>query len=198
MNLTGWTLIEVVDVVAARRALAGRMLRCPDCGAALAPWGHANARTVHDLDGAKVNVRPDRARCTSCAATHVLLVATLLARRGYTVRVVGHALVRAARGELHREIADRLDAPVGTVRGWIRRARRSAHQLWTLGVAAVVALDQDALPAGERSDPLAAALDVLAAAALAMRRRFGPAFGEPWPTITVLTRGRLLAPVSTG
>ena len=128
----------------------------------------------------------------------MLLDAALLARRGYTVRVVGHALVRAARGEPHREIADRLDAPLDTVRGWIRRARRSAHQLWTLGVAAVVALDQDAVPTRERSDPLAAALDALAAAAFTVRRRFGPAFGEPWSTITVLTRGRLLAPASTG
>jgi hypothetical protein len=191
-------MIEVVDVAAARRALAGRMLRCPGCGAVLAPWGHAGARTVRDLDGAAVTARPDRARCTGCASTHVLLDAALLPRRGYTVRVVGHALVRATRGEPHREIADRLDAPLSTVRGWIRRARRSAHQLWTLGVAAVVALDPDALPTCERSDPLAAALDALAAAAFAVRLRFGPVFGEPWSTITVLTRGQLLAPASTG
>jgi hypothetical protein len=191
-------MIEVVNAAAARRALAGRMLRCPGCGAVLAPWGHASARTVHDLDGARVTTRPDRARCTGCAATHVLLDAALLPRRGYTVQVVGHALVHAALGEPHREIADRLDAPLGTVRGWIRRARRSAHQLWTLGVQAMVALDRDTLPTWERSDPLAAALDALAAAAFAVRSRFGPAFGEPWSTITVLTRGRLLAPASTG
>lgn len=191
-------MIEVVDVAAARRALAGRMLRCPGCGAVLAPWGHASARTVRDLDGAHVTARPDRARCTGCAATHVLLDAALLARRGYTARVVGHALVRAARGETHREIAARLDAPLGTVRGWIRRARHGVHQLWALGVQAVVALDQHALPVVDRSDPLAAALDVLAVAAFAARRRFGPAFGEPWSAITILTRGRLLAPVPTG
>ncbi|HEX5119302.1 MAG TPA: DUF6431 domain-containing protein [Pseudonocardiaceae bacterium] len=198
MTVTGWTMIEVVDVAAARRALAGRALRCPGCGAVLAPWGHASARTVRDLDGGRVTARPDRARCTGCAATHVLLDAALLPRRGHTARVVGHALVRAARGESHREIADRLDAPQGTVRGWIRRARRSAHQLWTLGVAAVVALDQDAVPTRERSDPLAAALDALAAAASAVRRRFGPALDEPWSTITVLTRGRLLTLAPTG
>ena len=198
VSLMGWTLIEVIDVAAARRALAGRMLRCPDCGAVLAPWGHASARTVYDLDGARVSVRPDRARCTGCAATHVLLDAALLARRGYAVRVVGHALVRAARGETHRTIADQLDAPLSTVRGWIRRARRTSHRLWTLGVAAVVALDQDAVPTRERSDPLGAALDALAAAAFAVRRRFGSSFREPWSTITVLTHGRLLAPASTG
>lgn len=198
MSLTGCTLIEVVDAVAAHRALARRMLRRPGCGGVLAPWGHASARTVRDLDGAHVTVRPRRSRCTGCGATHVLLGAALLPRRGYTARVVGRALIRAARGEPHRKIADRLDASLGTVRGWIRRARRSTHQLWTPGVAAVVALDRDALPTRERSDPLAAALDALAAAAFAVRRRFGPAFGEPWSTITVLTRGRLLASASTG
>jgi hypothetical protein len=70
--------------------------------------------------------------------------------------------------------------------------------LWTLGVAAVVTLDQDTLPTRERSDRRAAALDALAAAALAGRRRLGPAFGEPWLTIAVLTRGRLLALAPTG
>jgi hypothetical protein len=37
--------------------------------------------------------------------------------------------------------ADRLDAPLGTVRGWIRRARHTSHQLWTLGVRVLAALD---------------------------------------------------------
>lgn len=198
MSLTGWTLIEVVDVVTARRALAARMLRCPGCGAALAPWGRTSARTVRDLDGATVTARPDRARCTGCGATHVLLDAALLARRGYTVRLVGNALVRAARGETHREIADQLAAPLGTVRGWVRRARRTSHQLWTLGVRALAALDQHALPTRDRADPLAAALEVLAAAAFAARRRFGPAAGEPWPAITVLTRGQFLAAAPAG
>jgi transposase-like protein len=191
-------MIEVVDVAAAGQALTRRMLRCPDCSATLRPWGHASTRTVRDLNGGAVTTRPHRARCTGCAATHVLLDAALLPRRGYTVRVVGSALLRSARGESSREIADRLDAPQDTVRGWIRRARQSAHHLWTVGVAAVVALDQDTLPTRERSDPLAAALDALAAAAFALRRRFGAVFGEPWSTITVLTRGRLLTPAPTG
>ena len=191
-------MIEVVDAAAARQALAARRLRCPDCGAVLAPWGHTRTRTVRDLAGTTVTVRPDRARCTGCGATHVLLDAALLARRGYTVRVVGHALVRAAQGQTHRTIAAALDAPVGTVRGWIRRARATAHQLWTLGVQAVVTLDPDALPAADRLDPFAAALDALAAAVVAARRRFGPTVGPAWSTITVLTRGRLLAPVPAG
>jgi hypothetical protein len=129
----------------------------------------------------------------------VLLDAALLARRGYTVRVVGDALVRAARGETHRDIADQLDAPPGApcAAGSAVPAVTS-HQLWTLGVRALAALDQHALPTQDRADPLTAALDVLGAAAHAARRRFGPAAGEPWPAITVLTRGRFLAAAPTG
>lgn len=185
-------------MVAARRALATRRLRCPGCGGVLAPWGRTRARTVRDLDGVRLRVRPDRARCTGCGATHVLLDAALLARRSATARVIGTALIRAAGGQSHRRIADALDTPADTVRGWVRRARATAVELWQLGVQAVVTLDRDALPTRDRPDPLAAALDALAAAAIAARRRFGPAVGPPWTAITVLTRGRLLAPVPAG
>jgi hypothetical protein len=191
-------LIEVVDAVAARRALVARSLRCPGCGGVLAPWGRTRTRTVRDLAGARLTVRPDRARCTGCGATHVLLDAALLARRSATARLIGSALVRAAQGQPHQRIGDVLDTPVGTVRGWVRRARATAVELWQLGVQAVVTLEADALPTRDRADPLAAALDALAAAAAAARRRFGPAVGPPWTAITVLTSGRLLAPVPTG
>jgi hypothetical protein len=191
-------LIEVVDALAARRALAARSLRCPGCGGVLAPWGRTRARTVRDLDGVRLTVQPDRARCTECGCTHVLLDAALLARRSATARLIGAALVRAAHGQPHRRIAEALDTPVDTVRGWVRRARAAAIELWQLGIQAVVTLDRDALPTVDRPDPLATALDALAAAAIAARRRFGPAVGPPWTAITVLTRGRLLAPVPAG
>lgn len=195
MSLPGWTkLIEVVDVASARRALAARLLRCPDCSAPLRPWGHATTRTVRDLHGTAVTTRPDRARCTGCQATHVVLDAVLLPRRGYTAHVIGHALLSAAEGQTHRTIADQLEAPSDTVRGWLRRARRAVHDLWTLAVQAVVTLDQHALPRHDWPNTLAAALDVLGTAALLARERFGSAFGHPWSAITVLTRGRLLAP----
>ncbi|MGW2547479.1 hypothetical protein ACWC5I_43045 [Kitasatospora sp. NPDC001574] len=67
-----------------------------------------------------------------------MLVTALLPGRAYTVQFVGQALVGAARGRGHRPLAAELGAPEGTVRGWLRRARRSAHQLWTVGVQAVV------------------------------------------------------------
>ena len=66
-------MIEVFDTAAARSALARRKLRCPDCGQPLRPWGRARERTVRELGGALLTVRPDRARCTGCDATHVVL-----------------------------------------------------------------------------------------------------------------------------
>jgi hypothetical protein len=84
------------------------------------------------------------------------------------------------------------------VRGWSRRARRSAGQLRITGIRAVAALDPDALPARARTDELGDALDALGAAAMAMGDRFRLQDTSPWARITVLTRGRLLAPSPAG
>ena len=185
-------MIEVFDTAAARCALARRMLRCPDCGQALRPWGRARKRAVRELGSALLTVRPDRARCTGCDVTHVILDAGLLPRRAYAAGVIGQALVAAARGRGHRLIARELAVPEGTARGWIRRARRSAGQLRAAGIQAVVALDPDALPARDRDSELAYAVDALGAAAMALGDRFGPRHASAWARVTVLTRGELL------
>lgn len=197
-SLTGWVMIEVFDAAAARQALARRRLRCPNCASPLRPWGQARQRTVRDVGGAVLTVRPDRARCTGCDATHVVLDARLLPNRAYTVEVVGAALLHAARGHGHRHIAALLDVPHDTVRGWVRRVRRSAQHLWTIGVRAVAALHPDALPTLERADPLAYAVDALAAAATALNHRLQlPSVGV-WARIAVLTHGQLLAFAPSG
>ncbi|WP_331729868.1 hypothetical protein OHV05_35115 (plasmid) [Kitasatospora sp. NBC_00070] len=72
------------------------------------------------------------------------------------------------------------------MRGWLRRARRSAHQLWAVGVQAVVALDPSALPTLDRSTPLASAAWAPLAAALAAARRLGGEHHGLWPRIAVL------------
>src|SRR5271166_6969770 len=107
-------MIEVFDTAAARIALARRKLGCPDCGQPLRPWGHARERTVRHLDGALVRVRPDRAFCTGCGVTHVVLDAGLLPRRAYAAGLIGQALAASARGHGHRPIASGLAVPAGT------------------------------------------------------------------------------------
>jgi hypothetical protein len=115
-------MIEVFDTTAARIALTRRMLGCPGCGQPLRPWGHARERTVRDTGGTPLTIRPDRALCTGCGLTHVVLDAGLLPRRAYAARLIGQALAASARGHGHRPIASGLAVPAGTVRGWIRAA----------------------------------------------------------------------------
>jgi transposase-like protein len=191
-------MIEVLDTAAAGRALARRLLRCPGCAAPLRPWGRARSRTVRGRGGEQFTSQPDRARCTGCRATHVVLDAGLLAHRAYSAGVVGQALLAAAAGLGHRPIAAQLAVPAGTVRGWLRRARGSARGPQEIGVRTTVLLDPDVLPVIERTDPLTLALDALGAAALAFGRRFAREDADPWARINVLTRGRLLVPFPTG
>ena len=127
-------------------------------------------------------------------ASHVVLDAGQLAHRGYTVGVVGQALLAATAGQGHRPIAAYLALPEGTVRGWLRSARGAARRLREIGVQTTVLLDPGVLPVGEHTDPLTPALDALGAAALA----FGREDTDPWARINVLTQGRLLAPSPTG
>ena len=185
-------VIEVVDVAAGQRALAAGVLHCP-CGGTLRAWGHARPRTIRGLHGAR-QVRPDRARCRSCRVTHVVLAAGLLPHRGYGLDVIGAALLGAARGHGHRVLAARLTVPAATVRSWLRRARTNSEPLHRLGVQAVIAVDRELLPTQVNPTPLGEALAALAAAALAVVRRFGGNERDLWPVIAVLTGGRLLAP----
>ena len=191
-------MTEVFDAAAARIALARRKLGCPDCGQPLRPWGHARERAVRDLDGALARVRPDRSFCTGCDVTHVVLDAGLLPRRAYAAGLIGQALVAAALGSGHRRIARELAVPAGTVRGWIRGARRSAAELRITGIRTVVAFDQDALPTRVRPDELGCALEHLGAAASVLGRRFGLQHTSLWARINVLTRGCLLAMAPAG
>lgn len=186
-------MIEVFDAGAARRALFRPLLRCPGCGAPLKPRGHVRERTVRGRDGAMAEFRPDRGRCTGCGAAHVILQAALLPGRAYAAGLIGQALAAAAGGHGHRRVAADLGVPAGTVRGWIRRARRSAGQLRVAGVRAVVALDPGLLPARAPAGLLACTLDALGAAAVAMGRRLGLEQAGLWERIVLLTGRRLLS-----
>jgi RNase P subunit RPR2 len=100
-------MIEVLDTTAARIALARRMLVCPACDQPLRPWGHARERTIRDQDGALPRVRPDRALCTGCGASHVVLDAGLLRRRSYAAGLIGQALVASALAGLPKIMSTR-------------------------------------------------------------------------------------------
>lgn len=191
-------MIEVFDTAAAGQALACRMLPCPGCGQPLRPWGHARERLVRQPGGDLLRVRPDRALCTGCQGTYVVLDARLLPRRANTADLIGQALIGAALGSGHRAVAALLAVPHATVRGWVRRATASAGQLRVLGIQAVVRLDPDCFTTPVRPSGLAYALDALGGAAMALERRYKLPSASPWTRVTVITRGRLLSPSPAG
>lgn len=188
-------MIVVASAERAEALLRGGQLGCPGCDAALAPHGHGRIRTVRGVGSVRVTVRPRRARCPRCAATHVLLPAGLVPRRADTVEAIGTALAARARGDGHRTIAARLDRPVSTVRRWLRRAGGShADWLREQGVQHAYRADPDIL--NRRlvwSTLLGDGLNLLAAAALACQQRWDSTL-PVWTLIGMFTRGRLLPP----
>ncbi len=200
-------MIGIADPDQAENDLAAGLLRCPGRADPLRPWGHARTRMVRDHGRSRLVLRPRRARCRSCRATHVLLPAAVPVRRADSTAVIGSALLASARGSGYRRIAVQLDRPPSTVRRWVRAVRDPGHREWlrAQGVHWLAQLDRDVLgevlarrlpPAG----PLDEALTTLAAAAVTLQKRVAPRVSA-WALIGQITRGRLLArpaPVAPG
>lgn len=184
-----------VDPVRVESRLAAGEIGCPDCGGVLGGWGHARVRRIAGLADP---VRPRRARCRTCAVTHVLLPVTMLLRRAYAAERLWAALTSRAEGLGHRQIGTSLGVPATTVRGWLRRAagRLEAIRSWFLGVAVTAGVDvaiPDAMGCAWR-DMLAA----VSTASASIRFRFG-AIGlgravTPELVAVAASGGRLLAP----
>ncbi|MEQ7009313.1 DUF6431 domain-containing protein [Actinopolymorpha sp. B17G11] len=190
-------VIVVLDEATADEALADASLACGGCGGRLRPWGYARTRTIRGRGGTRQTVRPRRARCTTCRATHVLLPAGGLPRRTDTIEVVGAALLAYVAGKGHRAIAAELAVPAATVRGWIRRAAARAEWLRVEATLLAHAVDAEPAPSLPTGSALGDALAALGAAKAAVTRRLGP-IAPPWHLATTITGGRLLAPLPTG
>jgi hypothetical protein len=187
------------DVSQVERRLSEGVLACPDCGGRLGPWGYARPRELRGADGSGWPVRPRRAICSECAGTHVLLPVSALVRRADVVEVIGVGLTLAAAGWGHRRIAERLERPPGTVRGWLRRFRARAVRLRTAFIELLVGLDPVAVLPEPAPAVLGDAVAAIAAAAVATVRRWGGAVDglSPWALATAVTSGGLLAPADT-
>jgi transposase-like protein len=133
-------------------ALAAGTLACPACSGPLSPWGFARSRELRLRSGTR-ELTPRRTRCGGCARTHVVCPAFSVPRRRDSAEVIGEALRLAVDGEGHRRIARVLDRPPGTVRGWLRAARRHAQELRACATRQLVMLDVEvgaATPAGSQ------------------------------------------------
>ena len=123
-------MLIVLDPAGAEGDLRASEICCPSCTSGrLRPWGYARTRVLRGLRGARVSVRPRRARCRSCTATHVLLPAEVAPRRADTVEVVVTALLAHHAGSGYRAIAADLHVPADTVRSWLRRITGRAEWL---------------------------------------------------------------------
>ena len=145
---------------------------------------------------AVVALRPRRARCRTCRATHVLLPAVVAPRRADTTAVIGSALQASARGIGYRRIAAQLDRSLSTVRRWIRAVCDPAHVEWlrTQGMVWLSRVDLDVINTlAPQATRLGDALTALAAAALTLRARVVPRV-SPWTLIGQITCGRLVGP----
>src|SRR5664280_354394 len=169
-------MLLVASASQGQAALDAGALACPGCLAVLRPWGWTKPRRARARDGRIGLTRLRRARCGGCGVSHVLLPAAWLPRRLDEVDVIGAALLGAGCGAGHRRLADRLDRPEGTVRGWLRDHRLDA-----------------AVPP---PTPLGEAVEAAGRVASAYRRHLGTGLLPAWQLLNHLTDGRLLAPAA--
>jgi len=186
--------VEVTAAAVEQRLSAGE-LSCPGCGGVLARWGWGRLRSLRGPQG-PVPVRPRRARCRSCEATHILLPVSSLLRRADAVEVVGAGLELAAVGWGCRRIAERLGRPVTTVRGWLRcwslRAARTAAAFTSLLVA--LADDPASVLPAPAGSPARDAVCAVTGFAFAARARLGMSKVPTWLLVCAACHGRLLSP----
>jgi len=173
-------------------ALAAGELACPACSGPLSPWGYARWREVR-LAGEVRALRPRRALCAACESTHVLCPSWTVPRRRDGAEVIGQALRLAVEGVGHRPIARQLDRPEGTVRGWLRAARRRAGSLRACATRLMVALDPEPAAVTPAGSDLGDAVEAIMLAVRAWVLRFGRDEIGPWERATWLTGGLLSA-----
>ena len=174
--------------------LGNGLLSCPGCGGRLGGHGHAVRRRVFAAGRFPVRVRPRRARCSWCGATHVLLPAWLLARRCDGTAVIGDMLARAARGQGFRSIAAASGVPEDTVRDRLRRFRSAAGGVREHFTRLAGVLAADPVPLDPAGSALGDAVVAVAAAGAAAAGRSPALAVSAWEVAAVVTMGSLLSP----
>jgi hypothetical protein len=188
-------VLTVGNNMAGVEELLGKgLLSCPGCGGRLGGHGHAVRRRVFTAGRFPVAVRPRRARCACCGATHVLLPAWLLARRCDGTAVIGEMLARAARGQGFRSIAAASGVPPDTVRDRLRRFRSSAGRVRGFFTRLAGVLAADPVPLDPAGSGLGDAVVAVAAAGAAAAGRRPALTVSGWEIAAVVTAGSLLSP----
>ena len=183
------------DPVHVESALRSGALVCPACEVAtIGPWGWARQRPVGRGRG-RQRVRPRRGRCRGCQVTHVLLPASMLARRGDWAKLIGRALELKAAGLGQRPIAAAVGVSRSTVRGWLSRFAEVAVQVRAHLVRWALWLDAGLVRMEPSDSGFGDAIAAVAAAGGAAADRLG--IGCRWTFASAATGGRLLSNTSS-
>jgi hypothetical protein len=183
------------DAARVEKRLVSGEISCPGCGGELRPWGWAGRRVLRGEDGVRMPVRPRRAWCASCRATHVLLPVIALLRRADLAVVIGAALAAKAAGAGHRVIAVMLGRPAETVRGWLRSFARVADEVRAAFTVLLCALAPDPRPPGSAGGAFTDAVAAVLAAAAAVRSRWPELCTlSPWLIACAASNGQLIFP----
>ena len=188
-------MLLLLDLSATAVKLVAGELMCHDngCLGALRPWGYARTRWLRLGPGRTEAHTPRRARCRVCGRTHVLLPARTHPRRPDTVETVGAALLAAVNGHGYRHIAEQVQVPATTVRGWLQRARANCDTIRANATIAGHALDTLAAAINPTGSSLGDMLEAVGLAVSAYIRRLGP-LHPPWQVALAITGAGLLAP----
>ncbi len=178
------------DAARVEQKLSEGEYTCPRCEGELRPWGHARERSLSRVPE-RVRLRPRRARCLGCLATHVLLPVLALLRRCDLAEMIGEGLALKVAGWGYRRIAATLGIPAGTVGDRGRRFAAQAEEIRGQFTALAYGLDASLGAIHARGSPLADALEAIVVAAGAAARAFGPA--PLWHFAAGAFSGRLLA-----
>jgi len=120
--------LSVDDYLAAGHDVEVPRPLCPSCSGSMTFWsGYTRSLRAGDRC---VSMWVPRARCGACGATHALLPAFVVVGRLDTVETIGAVLDGVVCGpDGVRPVAEHLDVPHTTARGWLRRFGDRAEQL---------------------------------------------------------------------
>ena len=180
--------LDVSAYVALGRQVEVGEHACPDCGRRLNRWG-GYWRWLRSSGTLRLWIR--RGRCSSCRRSHALLPDFLLERRLDEVEVIGRALVLdIVIGLGMRQVANQVNVPMTTARGWRRRFRVRAAMLTAAFVAIAVHLDPAAVLMEGDAEP--AAIQAIGAVWQRARRRFGGRIPSVWRFWSLISGGKAL------
>jgi len=123
----------------------------------------------------------------------------VLLRRADAVTVIGVALLAKASGWGHRRIADLVERPASTVRGWLRRIGAVADRVLAVLAGVAAEFGTEFVPPAPAPAEVAAGglvgavVELVGALSRAAVRRLGGSC-EPWRLAAVICGGRLLTP----